>query len=466
MPPKPKPNTLGIGDTTPTTTPTTTPAPGASGGFTVPSSTAAGPTTTEGTLGISTTDQNAPSPEGTKDFLGLGTGPAPTIGGAAAYLSKLSTAKIAQIQSELRNAGILTGKYRAGIADAATRDAFISTLAGAAAGPTGTTLQDYISNYAQSSEVKAATTSTGSSASPETLDPAAAEVQLQSAFATYGLGNPTAGEVNQLMNQYASAKASNVDANVSDEAQVLAAEKAGSTPGATNKVDAASDADIDKAAAAMGVDLNDRQRANILAQVTANAKATGSPDVNLLNQLVARQFKMPTDPSKLTGDAATVQNDLQKLAGQYLVPTSATTIANFVTKAIRNQSYAGSLTGDTEAEFEQWLRTQAGTLYPWLKNSTQDFQTVNPWDATSAYRTQISNVLGLGNPDAVDLTSKQYAPLLKSSDGVNPPSLQDIDTSLMTDPQYGYDSSPNGISRGYNVGLSLAKSLGVNIGGI
>lgn len=423
----------------------------------------AAPTSTASLLGVSASDAAVPLVGDNSDILGNSTGARRTIGEAVEAITKMSPAQIDQLQQQLINAGVLTGKHRSGVADSATTAAFRTAVEDATRN--GSTISGYLNSLSQSGIVSAAST-----AAPTLTDPEALAVELQDQFTAQGLGQVPQSELNDFIGQVQSKEsgkdATRVSIDPTAEATLFAAAIAAKTPGATSKVEQSTDADIAKAEATFGVKLTDTEKANIAAQVTQNAKVTGSPDVNLLNQLVAGRFRMPTNPANLSGDAATLYNDLQKLSGQYLIPESATTIGNFVERGIRTQSYAGNLAGDTEAQFEDYLRKAASTLYPWLAQSTQNFQTVNPWDATSAYRTQISNVLGIGNPDAVDLTSTKYAPLLTSPDGVNPPSLQTMSEQLMTNPQYGYDESPNGIARGYNIGINLAKSLGVPLTGV
>jgi len=233
----------------------------------------------------------------------------------------------------------------------------------------------------------------------------------------------------------------------------------------TQKLAQSTDADIAKAEATMGVQLSPTARQNITNQVDANIKATGEPDTNLVSQLVAKQFKMPTDPTQLTGDAATVYNNIASIAGNYLLPLGSKTLGSWVTKAIQNQSYAGSLTGDTEAEFTTWAKQQASVNTPWLAAATNNFETTDPYTATSGIRTAVSDTLDLGDPDTVDLTDPKFAKLLQSPDGVNGPNLANIRQTLMTDPQYGYSSTPLAKQQGYTVALKLLNGLGISVGG-
>lgn len=425
------------------------------------------PTAKTGDLGLSSTETALPLAGDNSDLLGASTTQR-TAYDAVAALHKMSKAQVDTLQQQLISADLLK-KYRPGDpTDPATLAAYRSAVTGSI------TNQQSITTYLNGLSSTSLVTSAANAAAakpPLLTDPQSIAVSLQNAYTEYGLGQPSAKELSQFAGQIDSKEtskdATRVSVDPTAEADVFAQQVAAKTPGATTHAEASTDADITKAAASMGVKLNDVQRSNIAAQVTANAKATGSPDVNLLNQLVAKQFRMPTDPSQLSGDAATVRNDLLSLNQQYLLPVDTTTLNSYVTKAIQEQSYAGSLADDAKAQYEQYLRGQAAIQLPGLAKSTQNFSAITPYAATASYRTNISNVLGLGNPDSVDLSgTSKYSSLLKPDANGNMPTLSEINQNLMTDPQYGYDSSPNGIARGYNVGLSLAKALGVNIGGI
>lgn len=489
------------------------------------SGTVATPSNEPGLFGLTATDV---STKLTGDNTGL-LGPDPTnqtrtLGDAVTDLKKMSPTAIAHLQAALYASGHLSTPHW-GVLDNNTVDAFVAVAKSAIVN--GVSVEDQLNNAMQAGPLAiGGPASTPTNVSVTLPDPAEAAVDLQNAFDSYGLGTPSAAQqrafYSQLENAYQGKAASSstvanaktkaaqrnaiaglattlipvgtnptaaeqkqaqslvsqlsnnlggvnelvtTDVNPTDEATIFASNLAAKTPGAATHAEQSTIADITKSAANMGVQLSQTQMKNIVSQVDASTKASGTPDVNLVDQLVAKQFKMPGDPSQLSGDAATVYNDLSKLAGQYLYKASPQLLSQWVTKAIQNQSYAGSLTGDTEAEFEQFLRQQMQTQMPWMAASTQNFQTANPWTATSGYRTQISDILGLGDPDSVDLTGK-YSGLLKSPDGLNPPTMQDITDKILNDPQYGYDESPNGIARGYNIGLSLAKSLGANITGV
>lgn len=387
-----------------------------------------------------------------------------TILEAVEGLHSMSAQQIASIQQELINAGLLSGKYTRGAADSKTTTAFASAVKDSVRN--GQSIGDYLGVLTNTGATDA---TSAAPAKPTYADPAQIATSLQSQFATYGLGNPTQADLEGFSKQITAAEnakpGTRTAVDVGSEAQLYAESIASKTPGATSKVVQSTDADITKAAATMGVELTPTARANIAATLDANEKATGSPDVNLLNQLVARQFAMPSDPSTLTGDAATVYNDIQKLAGQYLIPMGNASIGSWVTKAIKNQSYAGSLTGDTEAEVEQWLRQQSAVQYPWLAASTQNFQTVTPWDATSAYRTGISDTLQLGNPDAVNLLDPKYSKLLQPGANGAPPDLASMRQTLMTDPTYGYSSTPLALQQAYTLGVGILKGMGVEVSG-
>lgn len=120
----------------------------------------------------------------------------------------------------------------------------------------------------------------------------------------------------------------------------------------------------------------------------------------------------------------------------------------------------------TDAQFQQYLRDNAKSLMPQLSNLIDAHAgdpNFNVSTFADPYKQHAANALGIST-DQIDLTDPKWR---KALDQIDPKtgerrimSLSEWDSTLKSDPTYGYDKTTNGI----NDGLTLANQLKASMG--
>lgn len=403
-----------------------------------------------------------------------------------------------KFQAQLKSLGILTGKYSPGNlesgASLAAAKKFLTYAATQKQSITQAT-QSYASQGITSTAkpTQAATElatgkspSTGAAittiASPAATFTDAATIikDAQDSYMSVFGREPTQGEEQDFVNQvhgeevrqaqskYSTDEKTNVDPAA--EAQLFA--ESNPPAGASKKAITQATATINKTAVQMGVTLTPAE-----AKTMATQSVNNSWSADQLTDAVAKKFNVtagdiqnfisPTgvaNPNALTGNAASILNDMQKLNGQYMVPVGNQTMATFLNKQMQNQAAGGTSGVDTAAqdEYENYLRTQAAINYPGLSQSTGGFTTATPYTATESIRQTIASMLGIQDADSIDLTSPTYQPLLASlgNDGTSGIDLSKVSNYVVNTPSVGWANSAPAISSAYQVGSQLLKDFG------
>ena len=159
--------------------------------------------------------------------------------------------------------------------------------------------------------------------------------------------------------------------------------------------------------------------------------------------------------SKTSGTASSTLADFAKIASDYgiPVPTDPTQLNDFVKQAIGSNG--------SEQAFTDYAKAQAVQLYPWMKGSIDAGGTVKGYLAPIG--TQIANTLGINAAD-INWQDPKWSGLVTSYDPTSkiatPKNINDILTTVKTDPKYGYDQTMNAKNNAYDLAASLKATFG------
>jgi hypothetical protein len=120
----------------------------------------------------------------------------------------------------------------------------------------------------------------------------------------------------------------------------------------------------------------------------------------------------------------------------------------------------------TDAQYQQYLRDNAKSLLPQLSDlidAHQNDPTFTVDHFVDPYRTTAANMLGV-QADQIDFADPKWR---KALDQVDPKtntrrimSLSEWQSTIKSDPTYGYDKTANGIQDGVNLAQQLKQSMG------
>lgn len=159
--------------------------------------------------------------------------------------------------------------------------------------------------------------------------------------------------------------------------------------------------------------------------------------------------------SATSGTAATALSDFASIASSYgiPVPTDPAKLADFVKQAIGPNA-------STQA-FTDYAKAQAIQSYPWMKATIEAGGTVKGWLQPIA--TQLANTLDT-TPDAINWQDPKWSGLISTFDpktGLSTPrNINDILTTVKTDPKYGYDQTMTAKNNAYDLAASIKSTFG------
>lgn len=199
------------------------------------------------------------------------------------------------------------------------------------------------------------------------------------------------------------------------------------------------------------------KRAGIVLDHTTLAKLAwtslryGWSGQQLTNAIVA-QGKM--DISGATpGGALTTADNLKELAAQYLVPVSQAALTKWV-KDIQSGTIA-------QQDFVGYLKEQAKSLFPGMSVAIDSG--VTPAHYVDPYKQIAANTLEVP-ADSVNFLDPKWSKALFQTDpktgARTSMSLSDWQTTLRTDPHYGYDQTEQARTTAADLTTQLAKQFG------
>lgn len=219
---------------------------------------------------------------------------------------------------------------------------------------------------------------------------------------------------------------------------------------------------VDPATAAQKMDTTKKKMYQLAATTGANL------DMTTFNDVLTKALSGGWDDSQLRsnyvaassgappgGEISSGLNQVQQLAQQYGVPISDKAGLDWA-----RQLAAGDIS--TEA-VKGYMIQQATSLYPGLKDALTQGQTIEQY--ASPYKQIAVKELNI-NPDDFNLSDTKWNAALSQVDPTTgnkvPLSLDQWQTRLRTDPQYGYDMTDNAKAQAATLVTNLGQKLGVN----
>jgi hypothetical protein len=205
-------------------------------------------------------------------------------------------------------------------------------------------------------------------------------------------------------------------------------------------------------AQSMGVQLTDSQLTNL-----ATSASMFQWNQEQMTQALRAKYQAPGPGGATLGDAATMQQNIKTVAGNYLVNADANMINWWTTAGIKG----GQTPDQVTAELSNYLGQQAAQRFPWMKDAISKGMT--PKDYLSPYTTQAANTLSI-SPDQINWTDPKWqAALLGSPDAAgntNPVNVDQFNKNLMKNPVFGFSKTQNAINQAYSVAKTLETTFG------
>lgn len=205
-------------------------------------------------------------------------------------------------------------------------------------------------------------------------------------------------------------------------------------------------ATVRASANSLGVQLSDTQINSLAAQATEF-----SWNSDAINQAVGAMYQSTTT-APTGGTAADFQDQATTLIQQYAVPVTSQTLSDWTTNAVKGTA--------TISGFEDYLRQQATTLYPFM--STALANGITPQSFFSPYTSAASSLLGVSEDSINWSDPKWQSAVTQANPGgeATPVSLTQFQKTLRTDPQFGWNKTADAVSSAYATAQQIAQTFG------
>ena len=148
--------------------------------------------------------------------------------------------------------------------------------------------------------------------------------------------------------------------------------------------------------------------------------------------------------SKAAADFATIASDYG-----ITLPSDPAQMDNFIKGAIGSNG--------TEESFRDWAKQQAIHAYPFLADAIKAGSTVKGY--LGNYATNISNTLDIPS-DSINWSDPKWQSLVNPIGATKLPNLNDVLTTIKTDPKYGYDQTMGAKNNAYDLAANIKRTFG------
>ena len=206
-----------------------------------------------------------------------------------------------------------------------------------------------------------------------------------------------------------------------------------------------------------GVGMNDSQMTALATQATML-----NWNSDQISQAVRSAYNTPQGQATTNmGEAATMQQTIQNVAGQYLY-TASPNMIQFWTQAAMQKGASDPATAnaDLQSSLANYLGQQAAIRFPWMKTAIA--QGMTPQQFLDPYTQQAAKTLSI-SPDSIDWTDPKWqaALLQTNAQGESTPVNTDqFNKALMQNPTFGYSKTQGAIDQAYSVAQTLATTFG------
>lgn len=207
-------------------------------------------------------------------------------------------------------------------------------------------------------------------------------------------------------------------------------------------------------AKAAGVTLSNGQL-HTMAQQTLSMYGE-TPPSNVINQMIGAQVKYTGAGGSYTGQTAGDVTTLQNLASAYGVTLSNSTMQAWLQNIVQN--------GVDPNTYTQTIQDQSAALYPTMAAQMKTGLTLQ--QAADNYKQIAGHVLNI-DPTTVDFSQPKWMKAISQIDpttglrtAMSPDQWQ---TTLMTNPTYGYNNTTQAKDDAASLAMSIAKSFGKTV---
>jgi hypothetical protein len=220
---------------------------------------------------------------------------------------------------------------------------------------------------------------------------------------------------------------------------------------------------VDNEIAKEGITISADNHQKLVDAALNNAWGNGSTElvkavsayVDVATQKYGSQVGPNAVSAKTSGTVSTTLNDFATIAANYgiPVPTDPAQLNEFIKQAVGPNG--------SEQAFTDYAKAQAIQLYPWMKGSLDAGGTVKGY--LNPLGTQIANTLGINAAD-INWQDPKWSGLVTAYDPATkmstPRNINDILTTIKTDPKYGYDKSMPAINNAYDLAANIKSIFG------
>jgi hypothetical protein len=249
----------------------------------------------------------------------------------------------------------------------------------------------------------------------------------------------------------------------------------GETPSEFMNVLSTTTAEANKIAASLGINLSRNQLYQIALKVTQKNAENGMTGTDAavtdpeITTSITSMANIKAQGGNTGGDVSTLADSYQKIAGQYLQSMTPAQLDTYLQNSMHTDVGQGNFTTGATSAFEQQMKNNAITKYPYMKEQIAEGTT--PAQFIAPYATAASNLLEIAPTVAQsELANGKLSFALEQKDpktgAPTPMSIADFKQELMSNPQYGYQYTDQAVKSAYTIGAELARSLGVISGGV
>ena len=161
------------------------------------------------------------------------------------------------------------------------------------------------------------------------------------------------------------------------------------------------------------------------------------------------------------GATAQLQQVIQSVAGDYLMPADANTIKFWTNAVMSNGSNDPSqAAAQLQASMSNFYGQTAAQRFPWMKTAIASGMT--PKDYLAPYTSQAAKTLSVA-PDSINWADPKWQGALLQTDNTGaqvPKNADQFNKALMQDPQFGYSKTQGAIDQAYAVAQQITTAFG------
>ena len=214
-------------------------------------------------------------------------------------------------------------------------------------------------------------------------------------------------------------------------------------------------AQLQQYAADWGVPLTPDQLNSLATQATAYQWNPAQMEAN-----VKAAYNVNTESTN-QGAIANIQQVVQQVAGDYLMPADPNTIKFWTNAALQNGGNdPATAAANLRSSMSNFYGQTAAQRFPWMKTAIASGMT--PKDYLAPYTAQAAKTLAI-SPDSINWADPKWQGALLQTDNTGtqvPKNSDQFNKALMQDPTFGYSKTQGAIDQAYGMAQTIATTFG------